>query len=187
MASCFDRWSERINLEREFLDDDGKYHIDPDDPRDHVFFYRSPEWQEERKKILLKWNGKCERCGRITGSPHIHHLFGIKYDATRICCSKCHSELHDNPTLEKKTFCKFCGREVVWKKQKAYDAADRRIRHSCNGDHEIELIDDGYGFKIFYCSKCGAINRHRNSFFKFPCLRSSANPTKAQTETVSSG
>ena len=57
-------------------------------------FYHSQDWKEERERVLEDWDGACEICGLHPRSPHVHHIYGLRYRAYSILCPDCHAELH---------------------------------------------------------------------------------------------
>jgi len=63
---------------------------------DEESFYDTPEWELERYWALKDWDGTCERCGVITESPHVHHVFGLSYNSYEILCPECHADHHGN-------------------------------------------------------------------------------------------
>lgn len=85
-------------------------------------YYDSPEWQEERERALFNWDGTCERCGCETGSPHVHHVYGLGSSVYEILCPECHAEHHGNPEIasfgssDYEPKCKYCGKRIEWGK-----------------------------------------------------------------------
>lgn len=64
------------------------------------FDYNSIKWKHEREKVLAHWNGTCEKCGKYTNNPHVHHKYGTEFEIYEILCSHCHALIHNNPLLE---------------------------------------------------------------------------------------
>jgi len=63
-------------------------------------YLKSDIWKEKRKPVLIRANGKCEKCGAIIFDPDVHH---INYDRVGgnetmddfiVLCFSCHRETH---------------------------------------------------------------------------------------------
>ena len=109
---------------------------------DEDSFYDTPEWEEERERALLNWDGACDRCGDFTESPHVHHVYGLKYQYYEILCPQCHAEHHGNDEIaylqKSEPHCKKCGAICSWKKFNGkWKLVDRKGNlHICKGVKE---------------------------------------------------
>jgi 5-methylcytosine-specific restriction endonuclease McrA len=69
---------------------------------------RKPVKQSERTKVLVRAQGKCEKCrNSLEGlKPNIHHIDGNpknnKLSNLKVLCPNCHSKAHNKP-IKKKT------------------------------------------------------------------------------------
>lgn len=57
-------------------------------------YYETVEWREIRADVLNERGPTCERCGTISETPHIHHVYGLSHDVFEVLCPECHAEHH---------------------------------------------------------------------------------------------
>ena len=65
------------------------------------------EWQDKRKEILQRDGFKCQDCGVINSSNHVHHTFYLRYETPwnvpDTClvtlCNTCHDNRHSKETI----------------------------------------------------------------------------------------
>jgi 5-methylcytosine-specific restriction endonuclease McrA len=67
----------------------------PEFRRAYRVYTRSPEWKSIRRKIRMRCNGHCERCGAWTAKLQVHHLTYDRFRHERLedlqgLCSSCH-------------------------------------------------------------------------------------------------
>jgi hypothetical protein len=70
------------------------------------------DWEKERAEVLRDWDGNCQRCGKETKNPHIHHTFGLEFRAYEILCEGCHNNHHGGKIPERTAYdtsCRYCG------------------------------------------------------------------------------
>lgn len=72
-------------------------------------FYDSQFWFEERERVLLNWDGHCERCELRTRSPHVHHVYGLDSEVYEILCPDCHSEHHGDDRIRR-----YKSKKTIW-------------------------------------------------------------------------
>jgi hypothetical protein len=78
-------------------------------------------WQKKRLEVLNERNWKCEGCGTMEGSFHVHHRryrSGAKpweYDSSelRVLCEECHTNLHRVQPLLDETLLKLSSPNVL--------------------------------------------------------------------------
>jgi 5-methylcytosine-specific restriction endonuclease McrA len=73
---------------------------EPAMPVVYAKYIRSPEWKAKRTEVILRAQGKCERCG-LWPIVNVHHLTYARLgdeDPTDLLgvCSRCHTELHED-------------------------------------------------------------------------------------------
>lgn len=58
-------------------------------------------WQEQRRRKLRVWHGRCEDCGDKPTRPHVHHIVPRSKGGThelsnlKAVCTECHAAEHD--------------------------------------------------------------------------------------------
>ena len=90
-----------------------------DDDEDESY-YNSAEWEYERFLVLRQWDGRCEHCGELTESPHVHHLYGLNHQVYEALCPDCHADHHEKDEnfnyQSNNAYCKDCGKACYWEK-----------------------------------------------------------------------
>jgi hypothetical protein len=83
-------------------------------------YYDGEEWEYERSLVLSRWNGICEHCGEATDSPHVHHVYGLRYQIFEVLCPECHADHHGRDEIadyqSNDPSCKDCGKTCSWEK-----------------------------------------------------------------------
>jgi hypothetical protein len=72
----------------------------PEFARAYQDYVRSPEWRQLRKQVLIRANGRCERCGLLARPLTIHHLTYERFRNERptdlqVICNPCHAIADD--------------------------------------------------------------------------------------------
>lgn len=85
-----------------------------------AFDYKSSQWKKERQRALIEWyalkGGLCERCGRPTDVPHVHHINGTEHADYEVLCPDCHAKHHGIPRLTNRGKCRDCYQPIKWRK-----------------------------------------------------------------------
>ena len=124
----------------------------------YKLYLQSDVWQEKRKQVLGRADGRCERCKAIIFDPDVHHLTYDRVGGNErledlvVLCSSCHKiadEERDFETTERRTDTRYDARLNGF--------ATRKYGDSWWFDHEREDVETEFILFLYkgYCHEYG--------------------------------